>query len=172
MKDRHKISIMGIGPRGPKAYRPQYQLHSLIWTFNAYDPDFYPSVPHGHSGKYKLNVYTGAIIDTTTKLIVGFLDKKEMKRLFSDIKFLELEKKAKQYYLTMNPGASLPVIGSQIRKTKRVYNILNNRQKNYITNYKLINQNKMITKKLNLHSSRESVYYFKTIVKTIKSNLR
>ncbi len=109
------------GNIGPKAYKPQYQLKRMNWEFHAYDNDFSPSVPHGHSGRYKLNVDTGAIIDSTTGLIVGFLRKKEMKRLLNDESFKRLAISAREYYSKINSGKILPHIteAQSIRSVKR-----------------------------------------------------
>lgn len=97
-----------IPKRSPKAYRPEYQLKRMYWEFHAHDPDFLPSVPHGHSGKYKLNVITGEIIDTETGHVVAKLDKKDKNRLYKDKKFQSFARVARLYYLENNPGTTLP----------------------------------------------------------------
>jgi hypothetical protein len=102
--------------KGPKGYKPQYPLKRMYWEFHAYDRDFSPSVPHGHSGKYRLDVITGAVIDSTTGIIIGYLDRKDFLRLLNDDKFQELVLKARAFYLSNNPGAYLPEIGTGIKR--------------------------------------------------------
>lgn len=68
-------------------------LFNKTWYFTKSDPDFYPSIPHGHfknkNNKWpKLNPYTGRVFkskhqeDPSEKLT-----KKEMKKIWSDEKF-------------------------------------------------------------------------------------
>jgi hypothetical protein len=119
----------------------------MTWEFHAFDKDFSPSVPHGHSGKYRLDVITGAVIDKTTGMIVAFLDSKEMERLLKDKMFQLLAKKARQYYLENNPGKSLPEIefieGINITKSKGIRLGLHNNifRRNRRSSIPLINRN-------------------------------
>lgn len=153
-------SLTGQGPKGPQAYKPPYQLRRMTWEFHAYDKDFSPSVPHGHSGKYKLNVITGAVVDTTTGLIVAVLDKKEMDRLLNDRKFQSLAIKARQFYLENNPGASLPDIGFALNN-----GIFKNRSRvgrSFVYRNRLIGRKRLTTVMM---PNRNLKYTFKTTVK-------
>lgn len=153
--------LTGRGHQGPKAYKPPYQLKRMNWEFHAYDRDFSPSVPHGHSGKYRLNVITGAVIDTTTGIILAFLDKKEMERLLKDKKFQSLAVIARQFYLEINPGVSLPNIefnvSKKIGRTKGSKLGINNRLHN-----RIIRRSKRSTIPI---FNRNLRYIFKTTVK-------
>ena len=62
-------------------YRLKEKLYNCVWTFHKYDEDFMPSVPHGHSGGYKLDVYDGAVYSGASSKAVGYATKKELKRL-------------------------------------------------------------------------------------------
>lgn len=62
-------------------YRPKEKLYNCIWTFHKYDEDFMPSVPHGHSGGYKLDVNDGAVYSGTSNKAIGYATKKELRRL-------------------------------------------------------------------------------------------
>ena len=148
------------GHIGPQAYKPPYQLRRMTWEFHAYDKDFSPSVPHGHSGKYKLDVITGAVVDTTTGLIVAFLDKKEMERLLKDRKFQSLAITARQFYLENNPGASLPDIGFATNKS--IIRIRSMAGRNYELRNRLIRSNRRTTIPI---TNRNLRYTFRTTVK-------
>jgi hypothetical protein len=161
-------NIIGIGRKGPKNYKPQYQLKKMNWEFHAYDDDFSPSVPHGHSGKYKLNVITGAIIDTVTGIIVAYLDKKDNKRLLSDRKFQKLAVQAREYYLNKNPGKVLPDIGFITDRLKRINRRLKvNGLEINVNRYSRIFglKNNEVTKKLDIQMKKDLKYVFKTTVK-------
>jgi len=105
-----------IGPRrnikieAPKNYCTPYKLKSMKWTFHPYDDDFFPSVPHGHSGKYKLDILTGDVIDTVTKIIIGKINQKEMRRLYSDQRFKNIVRKATKYYRSKFPHTDFKTI--------------------------------------------------------------
>lgn len=106
---RRKLKSVGLQPK-IKAYR-------RLWTFNPFDDDPFPSIPHGHSedNRLKLNVYTGEVIDHNGS-IVGKASKKELKALFKDDQFKALVKKAKEYH-KQKSGKTVPKAASI---TKRV----------------------------------------------------
>ena len=62
-------------------YRTKEKLYNCIWTFHKYDVDFMPSVPHGHSGGYKLDVNDGAVYSGASNKAIGYATKKELRRL-------------------------------------------------------------------------------------------
>jgi len=64
---------------------PRLQVKGVIWNFHKLDPDPYPSVPHGHSQdeKYKLELWTGNIINIQTGKRCGKAPDKEMKQLYN-----------------------------------------------------------------------------------------
>lgn len=84
------------------SYRPKYEMKKILWEFNPNDSDLNPkwSIPHGDdiSPRYhtlKLNVDTGEIYTAKGFKYFGRLTKKELLRLNSDVKFLEIKAKAK-----------------------------------------------------------------------------
>ncbi len=160
--DKHRENkLISKGKNGLKNYKLPYQLKQMNWEFHVYDSDFSPSVPHGHCGKYRLDVITGAIIDSVTGIIVKYLNKKDIERLLSDRKFQKLAVKAREYYLSQNPGKVLPEI-----------NFIKNRLKRDNPRFKVnsldINMNKysrMFGVKSKEIKKRELKYVFKTIIK-------
>ncbi len=163
--DMNSIEKNPTSKIGKKSYKPQYQLKRMTWVFHAYDDDFSPSVPHGHSGKYKLDIITGAIIDTTTGLEVASLDMKEMQRLRSDIKFQKLVTRAREYYLNNNPGSSLPDIAFISSKLNNI-NYPNNKRNLYINGLSRnvrVRRN-LLTRRQCIQFNRDSNYIFKTTV--------
>ncbi len=74
-------------------YRPKYKLKKLRWTIHLNDVDTFPSYPHMHSledNRFKMNVYTGEIIDINSKEVVKILKDREMYLLWNDNKFLSI----------------------------------------------------------------------------------
>lgn len=102
-----KVSIPKFGSGiSVTSYKPKYSIHRMKWKFNPYDPDFSPSVPHGHSidpvRGYKLNPFTGDVYDPKGRT-VGKADKKDIRRLSMDEKFQELIRTAKTYKKATEP---------------------------------------------------------------------
>lgn len=56
-----------------------------IWEFHKTDCDPWPSTPHGHFGKEKLDPFTGKIYDIITKQHVANLSKSRLKQLQIDL---------------------------------------------------------------------------------------
>lgn len=96
-------------------YQTPFQMKKTLWFDELSDPDlFFPSCPHLHSsdGQYKLNVYTGELYSTKNKKIVKekVVKEKELKRLWSDRKFMEFAEKMRTTYFEKYPSSSLPSI--------------------------------------------------------------
>jgi len=70
-------------------YISKVKVFRRKWTFHKYDKDFSPSVPHGHSGSYKLNVMTGEVFAGSSDKPVGHASKKDLDALHHDKKFQE-----------------------------------------------------------------------------------
>ena len=91
----------------PKAWRycPRITIYRMIWSFNKYDDDDWPSVPHGHSQdkKYKLNVWTGEVFDRITKKTIGKASKKELSMLHGDSQFKRFAKETIQWHHKEHP---------------------------------------------------------------------
>lgn len=78
-------------------------MKGMLWTFNQYDKDPIPSVPHGHYGMLKLNVYTGEIVDANTGKVIKKLSDKDLFRLQHDPKFEDFVRKAVDFYNLIQP---------------------------------------------------------------------
>ena len=87
-----------------KGYNPSFKIYNMRWIFHAYDDDFFPSVPHGHSKEknYKLDIYKGIVYDSKRNK-VGVIKDKELQKLHNQPKFQHLVDKAKDYYNNLNP---------------------------------------------------------------------
>jgi hypothetical protein len=78
-----------------------------VWTFKAGDPDFFPSVPHGHlRSKYhvKLDSYRGFTWDTKTGTNPCRESKAFIASLWNDPKFRLLAVSGMQHFCSMNPA--------------------------------------------------------------------
>ena len=66
--------------RSPECYMISFMVKSNgnNWNFHKNDADPNPSTPHGHSGRNKLNPYTGEVFDASTGKIVYNLRKKAL----------------------------------------------------------------------------------------------
>lgn len=86
----------------PKLYSPKVRMFNCIWVFTLGDRDDNPSVPHAHDRVhgYRLNAWTGEIYPAgrDRKNIIGTLSKKERRRLYTDIKFLNFAQKQIEWY--------------------------------------------------------------------------
>jgi len=76
------------------------------WSFRATDPDFFPSVPHGHlRSKYhvKLDGYRGFTWDTTTGANLCRESRRFIGALWSDPKFRVIAIAAVVHFSSVNP---------------------------------------------------------------------
>ena len=91
-------------------YTSKIEINNTKWVIHKNDNDPFPSVPHMHSIEYplKLNIYTGEIININSKKIVCIANKKELKKLWKDKKFIEIVKHARKNYILNNPKSLLP----------------------------------------------------------------
>lgn len=74
------------------------------WQFHPYDPDFFPSVPHGHhlqKAKMKLDAYLGWIYQRSNQ--VGREPRWKIIELWNDQQFRVVAADALNYYLTNHP---------------------------------------------------------------------
>lgn len=84
------------------------------WMFTIGDRDCYPSVPHGHYKSKtrewpKLNPYTGRVFSDMHKEETGKrLDKKDMKMLWNDSKFIEHCRGQVLWYRNFAPKYGFP----------------------------------------------------------------
>lgn len=94
--------------------RPNVKLYKMLWQFHPHDDDPYPSVPHGHSlepyNRYKLNVFTGDVIEVNTNILAGKASEKELTNLYNDRGFRRVAISAIAYYLNKNPKENLPLL--------------------------------------------------------------
>ncbi len=72
------------------------------WTFHPFDPDFRPSVPHGHRANQKLHAYQGWIYQGSRQL--GREPRKSIIALWNDNAFRGIAARAINYYLTNHPS--------------------------------------------------------------------
>ena len=99
----------------PQVYTTPFSIRSNKWYDETSDPDpFNPSCPHLHSkdGPYKMNVYTGEIYNTQTKKIISDyqISKKELRKLWSDKKFVKFALIMRKQYYEKYPQGILPDI--------------------------------------------------------------
>ena len=84
-------------------------IFESTWHFTKSDPDCYPSVPHGHyrnkNNKWpKLNPYTGRAFDAKHREERSkSLTKKQLKKLWSDPKFVSFCREFIVWYIEFNP---------------------------------------------------------------------
>ena len=88
-------------------YRPGYKINKMVWEFHKGDDDFNPSVPHGHSGQYKLDIVTGDVYDTRTNKIIGKVKNKELLKLKQDQQFIIFAKEAIKLYKENHPNIDI-----------------------------------------------------------------
>ena len=85
------------------------------WYFTGSDPDFYPSVPHGHfqcaTRKWpKLNPYTGRVFSAKRQEDTGMrLKRTEMRQIWQDHKFRDFCRSNVTWYLTEHPHYNFSV---------------------------------------------------------------
>ncbi|MDD6083062.1 MAG: hypothetical protein PUB89_09540 [Oscillospiraceae bacterium] len=88
-------------------YRPGYKIGKMAWDFHKGDDDFNPSVPHGHSGQYKLDIVTGDVYDTRTNKIIGKVKEKELLKLKQDQQFVIFAKEVIKLYKENHPNIDI-----------------------------------------------------------------
>ncbi|OXM83691.1 hypothetical protein [Paenibacillus rigui] len=78
------------------------------WNFRAGDPDFFPSIPHGHNYmniNIKLDPYRGEVFDILHDKQLKSEDRKFIIQLWNDDEFRDVARKAINHYATnVNPG--------------------------------------------------------------------
>lgn len=98
---------------GPRIYTPQGKMQNRIWEFKIGDADDHPSIPHAHSRETgeRLNVWTGDIYPAGNERVPtgDKLKKKELRRLYSDPKFIEFAKKQIEWYRNTYPHITFAV---------------------------------------------------------------
>jgi hypothetical protein len=108
-----------IGKTPPEAENPLLEFIptglSNRWCFTKDDPDFYPSVPHGHLNQKtnawpKLNPYTGRAFSTKDIEATAYrLQKREMIQLWNDSKFRQHALETIVWYEATFPYYKFPV---------------------------------------------------------------
>lgn len=90
-------------------YTSKININNSKWQLHIADKDPFPSVPHMHAINVplKLNIYTGEIYDAKTHLYITTASKKDLKKLWSDEKFIATVKNARNIYLQDNPKYKL-----------------------------------------------------------------
>ena len=88
-------------------YSPREKLQNYIWEFIIGDSDDKPSVPHGHAkgAGYRLDVWTGNIYPAGKERnkIIGKLNKKDLRKLYADQRFIDFAKKQIEWYRETYP---------------------------------------------------------------------
>ena len=62
---------------------------------------------HSKDLPLKLNIYNGEIFDVNTKKIVDIVREKDLKKLWSDTKFVRLVEEARKNFKDQNPNYKL-----------------------------------------------------------------
>jgi hypothetical protein len=99
------IDVVQDGDGGPLSrLTPSGSTGLSRWVFHQYDPDPFPSIPHGHhngQSQPKLDAYLGWVYLNATR------NRREPRRnivaLWNDDKFRDFARQAIQYYLTHHP---------------------------------------------------------------------
>lgn len=77
------------------------------WNFRPGDPDFFPSIPHGHNYKninLKLDPYRGEVFDVVNDKQLKSEDRKFIIELWNDDDFRDIARRAIDHYATnVNP---------------------------------------------------------------------
>ncbi len=91
-------------------YKSKININNKKWELHIADKDPFPSVPHMHAinAPLKLNIYTGEIYDIRNKSLIDTASRKDLKKLWSDQKFIDAVKNARQVYKNANPKYKLP----------------------------------------------------------------
>lgn len=101
-----KISLTAPKQRR-RIYKPPFKIYDLTWEFHKGDVDFFPSVPHGHSGKYKLDVVNGDVYEKDKKQPIGKIKEKEFDKLKKDKRFIEFAKEVIKWYKKEYPERNI-----------------------------------------------------------------
>ena len=90
-------------------YTSKIEINNGKWIIHKNDVDPFPSVPHMHSKDLplKLNIYSGEIYDVNTKKIVDVVRQKDLKKLWSDKKFIKIVEETRKCYKENNPKYKL-----------------------------------------------------------------
>lgn len=93
-------------------YKSKININNQKWELHITDKDPFPSVPHMHAlnAPLKLNIYTGEIYDSRNKKLIEVANKKDLKKLWEDKKFIDAVKNARHIYKENNPKYELPKI--------------------------------------------------------------
>ncbi len=88
---------------------PRIKICKMKWKFRKDDPDFNPSVPHGHSldGKYKLELWTGNIIEVSNNTVKKVAKKQDMINLYNYPGFVDFVEECRKAYQELNPRFNL-----------------------------------------------------------------
>lgn len=85
-------------------YIPGSRTGLITWEFHPYDPDFFPSVPHGHhrqQRKTKLDAYLGWVYQRSKQ--VSREPRWKVIELWNDSQFRVVASNAVDYYLASHP---------------------------------------------------------------------
>ena len=93
-------------------YTSKININNKKWELHIADKDPFPSVPHMHAINYplKLNIYNGEIFDSRNKQLISIASKKDLKKLWSDTKFVDAVQNARKIYKSEHSKYKLPVI--------------------------------------------------------------
>lgn len=82
-----------------------------MWTFNQYDDDPFPSVPHGHCHEknLKISLFDGSVYRGKSKTPIGSASKKELRNLQKNQEFVDFTVTAVEYYKEKFPNVSFKV---------------------------------------------------------------
>ena len=106
LNKNYKISLTAPKQR-KRVYRPPFKIYDLTWEFHKNDVDFFPSVPHGHSGKYKLDVVNGDVYEKDKKKPIGRIKEKELDKLKKDKRFIEFASEVIKWYKKEYPERNI-----------------------------------------------------------------
>ena len=93
-------------------YTSKININSKKWELHMADKDPFPSIPHMHAINVplKLNIYNGEIYDSRNRQLISIANKKDLKKLWSDTKFVEAVQNARRIYKNEHPKIKLPSI--------------------------------------------------------------
>lgn len=90
-------------------YTSKININNNMWIMHKADSDPFPSVPHMHAKNMplKLDIYTGIIYDSRNNQKIQAANKKDLKKLWSDKKFVVAVEVARKIYLRNHPTYKL-----------------------------------------------------------------
>ena len=104
-RDKRRIlkrcTMLKQGLLHSECYSTSFQIKKTKWTIHQYDKDsYYPSCPHMHAiGKpWKLNLYSGEIIDIPSNAIISIVKLQDLIRIWRDPDIQKVIIKARQEY--------------------------------------------------------------------------